>query len=205
MLYGIFRIIFWGIVFSLAYFLLMKKTKTARRKIVAILTLVLCMIFGSVSALLPAENLFIKFKTPEDVFSYYQVGKVDDVLYGNNSSLIIYSNGNNSGGHFIVPKSAKRYKIPSLFSVKKISSKIDRDGSFNVYNVLGTNDYYFIGTIISKENVINIIDSNNNEVKNITLEMGNTDTKTVLVYSFVENFTNEYFIVINGEPITVSY
>jgi hypothetical protein len=204
MLYGTFRIIFWGIIFAIIYFLLIKKSKVGKKRRVTILTLVFCLISSSISALFPVENLFFSFKSPDEVLNYYQSGKTEDILNGNDSSMVIYSEGNSLGGHFIVPKSNKGYKIPSLFSVKKVANKFDKDGNFSVYNVLGTKDYYMVGTIISKENEISTVDSNNEEVKNIVVEMGNSDTKTVLLFSFIENFTEEYHLMINGKKILVS-
>ena len=204
MLYGTFRLIFWGTIFVILFFLLMKKSKITKKKLAAISILILCVSLGSISALFPVENLFINFKSPTNVLNYSQNGKADDVLHGNDSSMVIYSKGSNLGGYFIVPKSNKGYKIPSLFSVKKVSRKFDQDGSFDVYNVLGTNDYYVVGKIISTESEINAVDSNNVSVKNIVTEIGNTDTKVVLLYSFVENFTSEYYLIINGEKIAIS-
>lgn len=204
MLYGIFRIVFWGIIFAVVFFWTIKKSKIVRKKLAVILTLVVCMALGSVSALFPVENLFVNFKSPTNVLNYYQTGKADDVINGNDSSMIIFSSGNSPGGHFIVPKSTKGYKIPSLFSVKKVSHKFDKSGLFDVYNVKGTNDYYVVGTTISKESEISVVDSNNEPIKNIVIEMGNTDTKTILLFSFVENFTSEYYFLINGEKLAIS-
>ena len=204
MLYGIFRIIFWGIIFVILFFSLIKKSKMVRKKFLTALTLTLCMILSAISSLFPVENLFFDFHSPGRVLNYYQKGKVEDVLNGNDSSMIIYSERNSLASHFIVPKSEKGYKIPSLFSVKKVSHKFDKDGQFEVYNVMGTNDYYVVGTIILEESEINIIDSNSQLIKNIIIEMGNADTKTVVLFSFVENFTSEYYLLINGEKILVS-
>lgn len=162
------------------------------------------MVLSTISGLFPVENLFFSFKSPDKVLNYYQGGKVEDILNGNDSSMIIYSDRNSVVSHFIVPKSEKGYKIPSLFSVKKISYKFDRDGNFDIYNILGTNDYYVVGSIISEESVINIIDSNNKPVKNIIMEMGDTDIKTVLLFSFIENFTSEYYLLINDKQVFVS-
>ena len=162
------------------------------------------MILASISGLFPVENLIVGFKSPDKVLYYYQGGETDDILNGKASSMVIYSKRNAVGSYFIVPKSENGYKIPHLFSVKKVSNKSDRDGRFNVYHVLGTNDYYVVGSISSSERTINIIDSNNESIKNIIIEMEHADTKTVFLYSFVENFTSDYYLLINGEKVLVS-
>jgi hypothetical protein len=203
MMYGIIRIVFWGSFAVLTLFFI-KKRNLNKEKLAVILTIVLSMILCSASFLFPIENTIISFKTPQDVFNYIRRGKVDDIIHGETSGMVIYSKGKNSGGYIIIPETAKGYKIPSLHSVKKVSNKLDQNGSFVVYNVAGTNDYYVVGTIILKGGEISVIDSNNSLVKNIIIEMGNTDKKTVLVFSFVESFTNEYYLLIGGEKVFVS-
>lgn len=204
MLYGIIRIVFWSIAFAFAWFLL-KKSKIVRKKIAAILIFASCLILGTISCLFPVENLFINFKSPEDVLHYYQNGRVDDFIYGNNSCMIIYSEGSKLGGHFIVPKSAKGYEIPSFLSVKRISHRLDSNGDFKVYHVVGTDDYYIVGMTVSIEKDINIVDCNNNKVKSIIVKNGDADdSKTVFIFSFVKHFTNEHYILINGGKISIT-
>ena len=202
MLYGFLRIVFWGIAGMILFVVLKKKFASKRLALVSSITLFF--VAGTVSSLLPIENLFIDFKSPESVFHYYQSGKVDDVIYGNNSSMVIYSKNGSSGGHFIIPKSTRGYKVPSLFSVKKVSKKFDTDGNFDVYHVLGTDDYYIFGTTFLKGNEITIVDSNGRPVKYYAFESGDDFTKTVLLFSYVENFTNDYYFLINGEKVFIS-
>ncbi len=66
-------------------------------------------------------------------------------------------------------------------------------------NVLRTKDYFIVGTINSEERDIDIVDSNNELVKNIIIDMKNTDTKTILVFCFAQDFTYEYYLLINGQ------
>ena len=61
-----------------------------------------------------------------------------------------------------------------------------------------------MGTFLSEESDIDVVDSNNEPVKNILIDMGNTDIKTILVFCFVEDFTDEYYLIINGEKISIS-
>ena len=199
-MYGIVRIIFWGIVLAIVLLLLKKKSRVTKKR-TAIVAITFCLILSTVSALFPVENLFVDFNSPSKVLNYCQSGNSDDVIFGNDSCMVINTKGNDIGGHFITPKSTKGYKIPSLFSVREISHKFDKDGSFDVYNVSGTNDYYLVGTIISCEKKINITDLYNGPIRFNITEMGNTGTKTILIYAFVENFTNEHFIFINGEKV----
>lgn len=199
MLYRIFRISFWGIIFVFVFFWL-KKIKITRKKLAVILTLVSCMILCFVSGLFPVENIFVNFKSPEDVFRYTCSGKIEDVVYGDNSCMVYYSTGNSSYSYSFVLKSTNGYKIANYFATKKISHKFERNGSFDVYNVLGTDDYYIIGAVNSGESEIDIFDSNNEKVKIDIKRVKNTS----FIYFFLKNFTNEYYLLINGEKISIS-
>jgi len=98
-----------------------------------------------------------------------------------------------------MPKSADGYKIPSEFSVKNISTKMDNYASFDVYNVLDTCDFYVLGLTVVNGQEVDIVDSNNREVSKLIDIVGDTDINHVLFFSFVDDLTDEYFILINGE------
>ena len=98
MLFNLLRIVLWLIISSFVV-LKIRKTKIVRKKLVSFLIVVLCLGLISVSGMFPIENLFINFKSPESVFNYTNSGKVNDVLYGKESCMAIYSNWNSTGGH----------------------------------------------------------------------------------------------------------
>ena len=51
-------------------------------------------------------------------------GKIDDIVYGKQSCMIIYSDYNKTISHLIIPKSETGYKIPSYFYSKKFSTNL---------------------------------------------------------------------------------
>lgn len=197
MLFIIPRIVIW-LVASVLVILRIRATNIVRKRLVGFLSVALCLIIVSASAVYPVENLFVDFKSPESVFNYTNFGEVNDIVYGKESCMVIYTDRNSSGGHYIIPRSEKGYKIPSFFASKKVSNKFDKDGNFDVYNVSGTNDYYVVGIVLSDTVEPEIIDSENRPVKYITIDMGDTETKTVVIYSYVENFNNDSYLIING-------
>lgn len=203
MLFNLSRIVLWLIASAFVVFKI-RAAKIVRKKLVSLLMVALCLILVSVSGMYPVENLFINFKSPESVFNYTNFGEVNDILYGKESCMVIYTNQNSSGGHYIIPKTEKGYKIPNYFAAKKVSNKFDKNGNFDVYNVLGTQDYYIVGTILSNTREQNIVDSQNHPVENIIVDMGNTETKTVVIYSYVKNFNNDYYLIINGVKTTIA-
>lgn len=197
MLFILPRIVIW-LVASVIVVLIIRATNIVRKGLVGFLSVALCLIIVSVSAVYPVENLFVDFKSPESVFNYTNFGEVNDIVYGKESCMVIYTDRNSSGGHYIIPRSEKGYKIPSFFASKKVSNKFDKEGNFDVYNVSGTNDYYVVGIILSNTVEPEIIDSENRPVKYITIDMGDTETKTVVIYSYVENFNNDSYLIIDG-------
>lgn len=197
MLFIIPRIVIW-LVASVIVVLIIRATNIVRKGLVGFLSVALCLILVSASAVYPVENLFVGFKSPESVFNYTNFGEVNDIVYGKESCMVIYTDRNSSGGHYIIPRSEKGYKIPSFFASKKVSNKFDKEGNFDVYNVSGTNDYYVVGIILADTVEPEIIDSENRPVKYITIDMGDTETKTVVIYSYVENFNNDSYLIIDG-------
>jgi len=194
------RVFFWGIIFIVANNWIVKKSKMVNKKKLSIIAFALCMILASVSSLFPVENLLISFEKPEDVLKYssnIRVLDTEEFVYGNDSCMLVYLKKYESG-HSIIPKSTDGYKIPSLFSVRRTLQKIDDDGMFDVYNVVGTSDYYVIGRISSTEEV-SIVDSNDYAVRFIDIWMN--EEYSVILFGFIEHFTYDYYLVINGEIV----
>lgn len=202
MLFNVIRILLF-FIFSVFIVIGIRKTKIVKKKIVSFLLVFLCIILISISGILPVENLIISFKSPESVFNYTHLGKINDIVYGEKSCMIVYSEGEDKSGNYIIPKSEKGYKIPNYFTVKNVSHKFSKDGCFDVYNVLETDDYYIFGSIISKDSTITIFDNNNKPIKNLVINMANTDTKTVFFYDFSKNISDEYYLIINNQKVTV--
>jgi len=113
--------------------------------------------------------------------------------------MIVYSTGKSTYSHSFIPKSADGYKIPSPYSIKRLSTKMDNYTSFEVYNVLNTSDFYVLGLTVLEGRDVDIVDSNNREISKLIDIVGGTDIKHVLFFSFVDDLTDEYFILINGE------
>lgn len=201
MLFKTIRIILWLLISACAVFII-KKSKIGRKTLVSVLAVFLCTIVVSVSAMFPVENLFVNYESPESVFHYTNSGEIDEIIYGKDSCLIIYSKDNHTYGHYVIPKTAKGYKIPNYFTVKKVSHKFDENGLFDVYNVKGTPDYYVFATVHLKErdNEINVFNELGEKVESNIVRVENTS----FIYFFLNDFSNEYYLSINGENVFLS-
>lgn len=125
MLFIIPRIVIW-LVASVLVILRIRATNIVRKRLVGFLSVALCLIIVSASAVYPVENLFVDFKSPESVFNYTNFGEVNDIVYGKESCMVIYTDRNSSGGHYIIPRSEKGYKIPSFLLQKRCQTNLTK-------------------------------------------------------------------------------
>jgi len=212
MLYALLRTIFWAIVFLTVYNFYIKTKRVANKRQFGLLTLVLCAVLCSVSGLIPVENLIMSFESPEDVLRYSRTGiirNIEHVAHGNDSSIIIYSTAEEQPirSHFIVPRSSSGYKIPTPFSVRRAmqsygSSTSIRIFVFEIFSVEGTDDYYIVGYYYSTEEA-NIVDNNGNVIKQISTWNETHNEYIIYIFSYLESFGNDYYLLINGEKLAI--
>ena len=193
MWYEISRIIFWLSITSVVI-MKIRKTKIFKKKFAILLTVIAVLCLSFIAEIFPVENFFINFKSPEDVFRYAGFGKLDQVICGKNSCLVVYSKGKDSGGHYIVPKSENGYKIPGYFATKQISQKLDQHGSFTVYNVVGTTDYYIFGSVYPEDSEVEIFNGDDEKLEVNIKKIGDTG----FTYFFLDSFTKEHYAIVNG-------
>lgn len=197
MSYSLLRIIFFLVIFSLIGLCIAKKKI---RKIFVISIVTIGIVLFSFSFLYPIENKFIKFETAEDVFKYIHTGDILDITYGNDSCMVYYRNSNNSYSYCFVEKNLDSYKIISRIKINKIYKSFSSKGNFEIYNIRGTNDYYFLGLVNSEVEQIELIDSKG--------EIIDMDLKWVeesnFAYSFFENYSTDYYILLDNEKITLN-
>ena len=207
--YSLVRLIFWIVVWILAGFMLRNtkifKQKPSVSRLTASGTLVLgvvgCLILTSVSALFPVENLFINFKSPEAVLRYtsFDVGEISYILDGNSSCLINYKKIGGATASDLVLKSEAGYKISNTFSVKVLPNRLKEGRFLMVQHVVGTDDYYVLGTTVLPDGEFYIVDCYGEEIKNIDTTNAGLGDKFVSFEAFVEGYTDDYYVLINGE------
>lgn len=188
---------------TISIFIVIKITKTKKQRIVLFIVLFLVLAFIASSASISILNLFIDFDSPESAFNFSHSGEIIDTVYGDDSCMIIYLEGKNKSGQYYVSKSEKGYKLPTGFITKRVSSFFTKNGSFNVYKVSGTSDYYIIGMVIVREIPETIVDSNNKEVKHIVSVTEGSEYKTVILYGFINKPIDNYYLRLDDEIIYI--
>jgi hypothetical protein len=209
--YGMIRTIFWIVVTVL----LIRFTFLGKKKLYIILTIIVCIVgLNTLSAQFPIENLFFSFKSPEAAFKYFQdgrmAGNIVEVVEGRSSSMVVFIEDNSFIGRtFITPKTDKGYIIPSWFTVEKYTRNLNerKYGPFivdiTIYRVVDSNDYFYYGSIFTKEDNITITDSNNVNVKYFYRDSENTGIRTIIFYGYVENLRGEYHFLIGDQKVSI--
>jgi len=197
-----------------ACFLFRLKKKVIKRKVVLILVLVIIILLWSASILLlpPIENLFISFQSPESAFRYKNwFEEFEAVIYGNDSYMVIYSTSGHPDAHSIARRSEEGYQLPGgLLSTRRVARRFDGQGLFHVYHLRGTNDYYITWSrtfmespaVVASE--LEIRDRDGEEIENMFLRIGyipNMEFTRVWFFMFVDGFTDDFFLYINGERV----
>jgi len=148
----------------------------------------------------PIENLFINFPSPESVFHYTRLGRIESVTYGDDSCMVFYSNENSTYLHTFVLKAKNGYKIAGYFSAKKVADRFDKDAMTNVYRIVGTRDYYVIGSVNLEGSEIDLFDGDNKQIRSSIQRSRDGD----LIYFFLRDFTNKHYLLVDGKKVLIA-
>ena len=200
-MYGLIRLCIGCIVFGCIKLKFKELIKTRRHKIYI---LVIAAIFSIIFMFIPFENLFITFSSPEKVFNYCYTKKtkVKLVVEGKDSDLVI---GEDDDAHIylIVPKVANGWKIGMWTNTKLISYEMYNSISVDVYQYKNTNDY-FVSILDMNGGYSQITDSFQSEFSALEQPIDVLEKTYVTYYTNIQDFTDEYWINVNGEKIIVN-
>ena len=132
-MYNYVRLIISFLIFIIIYFFIKKKWGQVSKKRITgvILFSVICLILMKV---IPVENLFVTYKSPEDVFSYLENGEIEEIIEGDESCLVVYSQRANKIASQLVPKSIDGYALPGIFSKKYVKQKFLKTEVITFFN-----------------------------------------------------------------------
>ncbi len=199
-MFYVIRVILW-LILSFVAFTVIRKTIRCNHALATILSVTGCLAIISFLSIFPIENTFINFKSPESVFYYTSIGNIEEQILGQDSCMIVYSKGNSTFSHYIVPKKGKGYKIPCYFAEKKIWQKNGVDGVFEVYHIAGTDDYYVLGAVYTDDDRREIeVFKNSEKVETRIARINNTH----FIYFNLQDFSGDYYLLIDGEKISIS-
>lgn len=170
------------------------KSKIHKKKLWISLAVAVSFIIASASYLVPIENLFIAFDTPEDAYFYtHQTEKVEDIVYGQDSCLIV---GEDSYG--FISKKGDGYKLSSFLTFPQdIVFEKTNKGFMHVYKVTGTNDCYLWGTMLASAAIVEVSDEKDSEIK-VLPDQDRNEPHPVFVYGVLRHFEKGDAIYLSG-------
>ena len=202
-----FLLIFWPTALALTCYLL-KKKKIIKKKLFLIFLIVMTILLLIATSLLPVENWLFTFQSPESVLRYTERrSEMVDVLYGNNSYIVVFTRRNGSGGSFVARRTEDGYKLPErILPTRRVAHRHDQRGIFSVYHVRNTSDYFIDGMASFNESVISIYDSSGAEMKDVMLEVTPMSEGGYVIWfsMFIEKFTDDFYFYINDERIYIA-
>lgn len=177
--------------------------KVARRgtKASVILGTIFSIVITTAVSMFPIENLVTDFSSPESAFKYFCAGEIEEIIYGNDSCLVVYSDSQGMYKDCVFLKSGADYKLPSYFSRSRVAHVFTQNGLFNTYKVSGTSDYYVQGsvsTVVAEK--IGVFDGDGNEINSDVIRVAHTG----FIYFYLGSFKDDYYLVSDGETQPLS-
>ena len=149
-----------------------------------------CIIGFLIILIMPFENLFLKFDTPEQAFNYnVKNGVIIDTVVKEKSALVIYKE-NGSTFSTIISKSGDKWKSTFLPDNQTLS-RLESNDIFLITKERNSDNFYIM-LIVSSE-VKNISDNYNS-----SFEQFSDDEHWDGYVAYVENCTDNYIIDIDG-------
>lgn len=145
---------------------------------------------------IPFEDTFLSFSSPIAAYSYCNTGSVMIVVDGQQSSMVVSIEGNNSTSNRIFPKTGNEWKLGSLLAQGRVYNKSLGKYCLSVYQYRETKDYYvlvedYTGTATE------VSDSENSVFQSFPI----TYADYCYSYTCIQDFDENYMLTINGEKI----
>ena len=197
-MFGIIRMLFWIVIFGISIVVLGKQG-VLNKKRNKVLLFVIITILWTGSMLLPIENLFISFSTPEKSYGYVNSEDGKLVVYGQESALVIGED--TEYVYLVIPKGEKGWKIGRGIDLKFISNQYFDGIVISIYQYKDTKEFYVeVADIAGKECIVS---DNQNSYFEILETSVDTENK-YRYYAYVHDLNNNYILKVNDEEIILS-
>lgn len=203
MWFGLIRTILFIMVLITVIILFRRYKKPKRRKSTLAILIIAAFLLYMLSSLVPIENLFINFSSPQSAFNYEFSGSITAIEEGKNSTLILYSK-NYSDLRAIIPKNNQGYKLGTYFTFKTLYQENLGELNVYVYKANKSNDYFLEIWGSQNSSTTLILSDNKNTVFKHVVEKYSSDVSSVRYYSYINNFDDNYQLTINGQTIEFS-
>lgn len=199
MLYGIIRYGF-GFVILIIVLSLINKSQIINKRRLHLASFIIIAILTSLLYFIPVENLFISFSSPEKAFNYINSWKIQHIVNGSETDLII-SGKNETNTCKILPKTDKGWKISTGLETKKYKG-FHNGISIGVYRYKNSNDYYVV-LFNTDGGKIDVSDSRGSQFSFVN-KTDTASSEPIYYYcTCVYNLDDMYVLNLNGEEVKI--
>lgn len=197
-MFGIIRMLFWIVILGISIVILGKQGVLNKKRNKVLLFIIITILWTG-SMLLPIENLFISFSTPEKSYGYINSEDIKLVVYGLDSALVIGED--TEYVYLVIPKGEKGWKIGRGIDLKFISNQYFDGIIISIYQYKNTKEFYVeVADITGKQCMVS---DNRNSYFEILETSVDTENK-YRYYAYVHDLTNNYILKVNDEEIILS-
>lgn len=199
MLYGSLRVILFSAIFIICLILTAKVNPRLKQKY-RLISLILSMVFCTISGMLPVENLIFSFSSPEQAYKYYNVGKIVLTVNGENSDLVI-GEKKDTYVYAMIPKTSDGWKISFANNVKRIGIVGNSSTTVEIEQFKNSSDYYVsVSDISSEQKDV----SDNMGASFACLKKENTNTTYYTYIAHISKFNEDYTVFIGDTEMKIS-
>lgn len=190
-----------GCIFLGCSIIVIRKSKVIHKHMLYVVFMSISIVLIAILSMIPFENLFITFNSPEAAYEYFSFGQsnIELVVEGNNCDFII-DRKNDSDTYLMIPKTADGWKIGIGSNTKRVGQKLSNGVSVYVYQYKNTSDY-FVTILDTNGGESNISDDYNTVFYSLERYNVSLEKNFVTYYAHIPNFNSQYSIIVNGDKI----
>ena len=198
MLFIIIRFVFWSLFLVICCYLIKKSHVIRKRKwlLIAFVTIVLLI---TASDLIPVENIFVTFPSPESAYNYNNSGDVKLVVDGEKTDFIVGLKGDTTV-YTIVPKSEGGWKLGMALNTKRVFQMIYDGIIIYVYQYQHSDDYY-VTVLDTNGGKLEITDNRDSKFQYMEQENSVLNESFYTYYTYIKGFDDQYTLTVNDKVI----
>ena len=179
----------------------MKKRGAKYQRMFCVGAVIIAIIVTIALSLLPFENLFVTFDSPDKAYEYYFLGKsnIELTVEGNECDLVV-NRKDYTYTLLIVPKTDDGWKIGIGSDTKIIDRSITPDINICVYQYKNTSDYFIVIHAVNGRELI-ISDENKTEFYSSERYDDYLDQNFVTYFAHIDSFDSHHSLTVDGELI----
>lgn len=149
----------------------------------------------------PLDAIFFRADSPEKVFHRLSSDPVVEMVYGNDSCMIVSVDGAGVYQSTYLAHDEKGYRIPRANTSKRVYSTAPGAVAFDVVRLSGTADHFLVGTATGMTDAIEISDSLCSDFYIIKEDNTESSLTTYRYYAYLDSFDDDYCITIDGQTL----